>query len=53
VDILRPSLKQRVRVHRVRLVYQGGGLLPKDPATLDSAVNDAQAGLQGVEVLFQ
>ena len=53
LDIRRPTLKLRVQVQRVRLIYEGGALMPKDPATLRLARNAAQQKAKGVEVLFQ
>jgi hypothetical protein len=59
LDIRRPSLKhlvpegQEVRVQRVRLLYEGGGLKPKNPRVRDAAVNVAQTAVTGVEVHFQ
>ena len=43
----------RVQVQRVRLVYEGGELLPKEPRDLEAAVNEVQGGVPGVEVLVQ
>ncbi|WP_224366029.1 hypothetical protein [Hyalangium versicolor] len=53
LEILRPSLKGRVQVQNVRLVYQGGELLPGNPRELETAVNQVQARLPGVEILFR
>jgi hypothetical protein len=53
VDILRPSLKSRVEVQRVRLVYEGGTLLPKEPGRLREAVEAVKKEVKGVEVLVQ
>ncbi|HYO59014.1 hypothetical protein [Archangium sp.] len=56
LDIRRPSLNLRdkpTQVHRVRLVYEGGALKPKDTDMLRSAVNKVKADVEGVEVLFQ
>ncbi|PTL85092.1 hypothetical protein [Vitiosangium sp. GDMCC 1.1324] len=59
LDIRRPSLQpllpggSEVPVQRVRLVYEGGSLLPKDVKLLDRAVEKTQSKVPGVEVLFQ
>ena len=53
LDILRPSLKRRVQVQHVRLVYQGGILLPENMRDLKGAMNQVQAKVEGVEVLVQ
>ncbi len=53
LDIRRPSLRQPVQVQRVRLVYQGGELLPEEPKRLEGAVDKVKKKLPGVEVLVQ
>ncbi len=53
LDILRRSLKQRVEVQHVRLVYEGGPLVPERPAQLREAVEGAKQKVKGVEVLVQ
>ncbi|WNG42762.1 hypothetical protein F0U60_00595 [Archangium minus] len=56
LDIRRPSLELRgskVRVHRVRLIYEGGELKPLDPDLLTKAARAAENKVKGVEVLFQ
>ncbi len=53
LDILRRSIKQRVEVQRVRLVYQGGSLLPEKPEELRAALEDVKQKVKGVEVLVQ
>ncbi|HYO53031.1 hypothetical protein [Archangium sp.] len=52
---LQPLLHQgsEVAVSRVRLVYQGGALIPKDVRELKRAVGAVKAAVPGVEVLFQ
>ncbi|KFE63213.1 hypothetical protein [Hyalangium minutum] len=52
VDIRRSSLKSSVRVQRIRLVYQGGSLIP-EPSVLDPAVLRVQREVKGVEVVIQ
>jgi hypothetical protein len=55
LDIRRPSLKHlrpEVQVRRVRLVYEGGKLMP-DPKVLERALKDARAEARGVEVEVQ
>jgi hypothetical protein len=52
LDILRPSLKRPVQVQRVRLVYEGGALMP--PVNdLKAAVNRVMREVKGVEVVVQ
>ncbi|MFY0525319.1 hypothetical protein ACN28I_19970 [Archangium gephyra] len=53
LDIVRPGLKLRVKVQRVRLIYEGGPLKPKDVDALEQAVKEAQNQVPGVEVMFQ
>jgi hypothetical protein len=53
LDILRPSLKNRVQVQRVRLIYEGGELKPRDLDVLRESLGDVKKRIQGVEVLFQ
>jgi hypothetical protein len=53
VDILRTSLVRRVPVRRVRLVYQGGELLPEVPQRLKNAMDKVHSTVQGVEVLVR
>ncbi|HYO54000.1 hypothetical protein [Archangium sp.] len=40
-------------VQRVRLIYEGGDLMPENPATLRAAVKAVEKAAPGVEVLFQ
>ncbi len=53
LDILRRSLKQRVEVQHVRLVYEGGPLAPEWPENLREAVEDVKQEVKGVEVRVQ
>jgi hypothetical protein len=56
LNIRRPALElldKQVPVHRVRLIYEGGELKPRDSKRLGAAVNNAQGKVKGVEVLFQ
>ncbi|HYO67298.1 MAG TPA: hypothetical protein VEU33_14575, partial [Archangium sp.] len=53
LDIVRPGLKLRVDVQRVRLIYEGGALKPKNVNVLKQAVTATQQQIPGVEVLFQ
>jgi hypothetical protein len=53
LDIRRPTLKLRVRVQRVRLIYEGGALKPAEPVILEAAEHVARQEVPGVEVLFQ
>ncbi len=53
LKIVRDGLRQQAKVQRVRLVYEGGKLLPRDPTMLNNAVTRTQRRIEGVEVLFQ
>ncbi|MFY0562580.1 hypothetical protein ACN28E_01950 [Archangium lansingense] len=56
VDVRRPALQHlgsEVTVHRVRLIYEGGALKPKDAKEQAAAVAAAQEAVPGVEVLFR
>ncbi|NVJ27769.1 hypothetical protein HUW62_41820 [Myxococcus sp. AM011] len=53
LKILRDGMRQQAAVKRVRLVYEGEKLLPKDREMLANAVDAAQERIKGVEVLFQ
>jgi hypothetical protein len=53
LDIRRPGLQGRVQVHRVRLIYEGGNLMPKDSKLMKRVVLETQKKVLGVEVLFQ
>ncbi|QRO02684.1 hypothetical protein JRI60_26295 [Archangium violaceum] len=54
-DSLQPLLRggSKVRVPRVRLVYEGGPLMPKEVKELKRAVAAVEEEVPGVEVLFQ
>ena len=53
LDIRRPGLEGPVEVQRVRLIYEGGDLKPKNVKELESAVGETKKEVPGVEVLFQ
>jgi hypothetical protein len=59
LDIRRHSLQPLLRessevpVPKVRLIYEGGALLPKDVRDLKTAARQAEQAVPGVEVLFQ
>ena len=56
LNIRRNPLKYlgpKVQVRRVRLIYEGGDLKPKDPAVLKEAVDKVREEVKGVEVLVQ
>jgi hypothetical protein len=56
LDIRRPVLKYlgpEVQVQRVRLIYEGGSLAPKDPNMFQKARNRVEKEVKGVEVLVQ
>ncbi|HLK99253.1 MAG TPA: hypothetical protein VK539_01665 [Myxococcaceae bacterium] len=52
VNILRKSLRLRVRIQRVRLVYEGGDLKPRDLKNWKAAVKDAKQRYADIEVLL-
>ncbi|NVJ16759.1 hypothetical protein [Myxococcus sp. AM010] len=51
--ILRDGMRQQADVQRVRLVYEGQGLLPKDPKLFTGAAKIAEQKIKGVEVESQ
>ncbi|KFA91131.1 hypothetical protein Q664_24205 [Archangium violaceum Cb vi76] len=59
LDIRRPSLQLHLRegskvpVPRLRLIYEGGSLKPKNAAESKRAVNKTENAVPGVEVSFQ
>jgi hypothetical protein len=59
LDVRRGSLQSlfpggsEVQVPRVRLIYEGGELMPKNDKLLRSAVRETKAAVPGVEVVFQ
>jgi hypothetical protein len=53
LDIRRPGLQGRVQVHRVRLIYEGGPLKPKNSKLMEEAVLATKEKVPGVKVLFQ
>nr|BDT32078.1 hypothetical protein MFMH1_17470 [Myxococcus sp. MH1] len=53
LKILRDGMRQQADVKRVRLVYEGENLLPRERDMLIDAAKDAQIRNKGVEVLFQ
>jgi hypothetical protein len=53
LDIRRPGLEGRVRVQRVRLIYEGGELKPRNMDELKAAVDATEDAIPGVEVFFQ
>ena len=59
LDIRRDSLQLLLRqgsevpVSRVRLIYEGGELMPTSAADLDAALKATRAAIPGVEVSFQ
>ncbi|WP_309891582.1 hypothetical protein [Archangium sp.] len=59
LDIRRDSLQRlfgeagEVQVTRVRLIYEGGKLMPKKVDVLERAVDETKAAVPGVEVVFQ
>ena len=54
-DSLQLTLRQgrEVSVSRIRLVYEGGVLMPRGSSLLDEAVIETRAKIPEVEVLFQ
>ncbi|OJH39021.1 hypothetical protein BON30_20415 [Cystobacter ferrugineus] len=59
LDIRRPSLRSllhegsEVSIRRVRLIYEGGDLKPRNVNTLKRAIDDIELRIKGVEVLVQ
>jgi hypothetical protein len=53
LDIRRPGLQGRVTVLRVRLIYEGGPLKPKNLDVMKEAMTETRKNIPGVEVLFQ
>jgi hypothetical protein len=53
LNILRKSLKRRVQVQRIRLIYEGGTLRPTGAGIWEAAAIEAQDAVKGVEVLIQ
>ena len=53
LDILRPGLKLRVDIQRVRLIYEGGALRPGDSEIVKEAVSAIKNSVPGVEVEIQ
>jgi hypothetical protein len=56
LNIRRPSLQlldKQVPVHRVRLIYEGGKLVPEDLRTWNRVAKEAERKVKGVEVLIQ
>ncbi|MFP2925171.1 hypothetical protein ACLESO_08135 [Pyxidicoccus sp. 3LG] len=53
LNIRRPGLQMEVQVRRVRLIYEGGQLKPKDPGVLKSVIEEVERMRGGVEVQFQ
>jgi len=53
LNILRNGIRQQAHVQRVRLVYEGGPLLPKDPKMVRAAIATAKRKVEGVEVLVE
>jgi len=53
IDIRRPGLQGRVTVLRVRLIYEGGPLKPKNLDVMKEAMTETRKSIPGVEVLFQ
>jgi CBS-domain-containing membrane protein len=54
-EFLQPLLREgsEVSVSRVRLVYEGGVLKPRNVKMLEAAVDKTKETVPGVEVLFQ
>ncbi len=53
VDIRRPSIRLSATVQRVRLVYEGGMLLPQKRGDLKTAMGKAKTKVPGVEILVR
>jgi hypothetical protein len=52
LDIRRPGMELRVEVQRVRLIYEGGALKPRE-SDMARAKQVTEQNVPGVEVLFQ
>jgi CBS-domain-containing membrane protein len=59
LDIRRESIQplllhgSEVPITRVRLIYEGGALKPKEVRELKAAIQEAERIVKGVEVFFQ
>ncbi|WP_408891531.1 hypothetical protein ACJ2CR_18910 [Myxococcus faecalis] len=53
LKIVRDGMRQQAAVNRVRLVYEGGDLLPQKRRLFGDAAEAAQEKIKGVEVLSQ
>ncbi|WNG31559.1 hypothetical protein F0U62_16185 [Cystobacter fuscus] len=52
-DIRRPGLEGRVKAQRVRLIYEGGELKPRNIDELKAAVDATEDAIPDVEVFFR
>ncbi|RYD68439.1 MAG: hypothetical protein EOP84_29945, partial [Verrucomicrobiaceae bacterium] len=53
LNILRSEIRQQAHIQRIRLVYEGGPLFPKDPKMVRAAIATAKRRVEGVEVLVE
>ncbi|RYZ44234.1 MAG: hypothetical protein EOO71_00115 [Myxococcaceae bacterium] len=53
LKIRRPGLEMEARVQRVRLIYEGGDLKPRNAKFLKPAMKSAESKVKGVEVSVQ
>ncbi|NVJ24664.1 hypothetical protein HUW62_25890 [Myxococcus sp. AM011] len=53
LNIVRKKIRQEAQVQRVRLVYEGGELKPKDVDVLRDAMRTTREEIAGVEVMIQ
>ncbi|MBZ4374646.1 hypothetical protein [Corallococcus sp. AS-1-6] len=53
LNIRRPGMQMDVRVQKVRLIYEGGRLKPRDTGDLVRALMNTRDAITGVEVVFQ
>ncbi len=51
--IRRPGLQLEASVKRVRLIYEGGKLKPRDSKVLEQALSSTSDAVPGVEMVFQ
>ncbi|RKH70503.1 hypothetical protein D7X55_06990 [Corallococcus sp. AB049A] len=53
VNVRRPGLEGLARIRRVRLIYEGGALKPRDTDTLKVVLTELRNGVEGVEIQIQ
>ncbi|RKH79739.1 hypothetical protein D7Y21_33275 [Corallococcus sp. AB045] len=53
LNIRRPGMQMNVRVQKVRLIYEGGRLKPRNALDLNQALRATRRAVQEVEIVFQ